>query len=429
MTLTFLTLKVSLYCRALTAALAASRKGSSSDGIGNTRLIPQNVATLLDLRTQLSSSSGFASVSVHLDYLRITGTLTGSRFEELLQFLGADIYIDDFIPWSAGQGCPFFASKLLGIGVIGGFSRLESGNISYMIDMTGEYFERNQEINIWRLFRGLKYTFYVRPTRIDVAIDDNTGHLIPLESMIAASMQGHNFGFRSFNYAGSGDLETMEFDQTVYFGSRNSGKMVRIYKHKFPDNTSVLRLETEFKRGYVVPIFDLIATMERGSALPESQYAYLKNLDASFEHFDSTNRFDCTNEEWDLKIQQLLCAFALSAVDFRDKSSRQDKSKASRKDTKRLPFWQDFLDKLVDAIVIKPIRQPRSLRRSVNWLSKSVSATLAYIRKGLGEDFRPWLLDLLSLGNDKVCKNKFFQSRADYISHSPDSVRIGIGYS
>ncbi len=119
--------------------------------------------------------------------------------------------------------------------------------------------------------------------------------------MVKAYQEGNHFGFQEYQ----------QYQNTHYFGSRNkSRKLVRVYQR-----SDCLRYEAQFR------------------------YHHAKSVFREIAHLGLTRRND---ENWSREIQKTLGNLAIGAIDFRDKS----KGSTSKARTKRLPFWQKFINKV-----------------------------------------------------------------------------------
>ena len=340
----------------------ACYKGFAKDGHGNTRLKP------------------ISYVESHLDYLRIKiEDISPENLEPLICYISKDFVVEMDKPWSPGGGAKYFSNKIIsGRGVRGGFDiNEENGMVALIIDLPGEYFEGKTVVDQWRLCTGLKLHFGVRATRIDIAIDDPSYLQIPIQQMVEACNDGHNFGFKKIGYHSSGFCGDKQ-DETYTFGSRDSGKYVRVYDHE----GECLRFEAEMKRGYAEPIFETLASMER----PEGM----------------------SNEDWEVLLQQRLSSITVGALDFRDRGDRQDKSRAGVRDSVRLPFYQKFIDFLgCEHYRIKLEKPSKSIQKAINWFKKQCSPTLSMIEQGLGKNkFDKWLESVLTRASERLDNQK-----------------------
>lgn len=337
-------------------------KGFEKDGNGNTRLKPE------------------LSVYAHLDYTRIKiPGISPERMESLLCYISKNFVTEMDKLWSPGRGAVSFSNRLIADrGVKGGFNiDEETGLINLMIDLPGEYFEGKDIVDQWRLCKGLVSHFEAVITRVDTAIDDPSYFMIPVVDMVDACEQGYNFGFRKIGYHSSGSCGDCQ-SETYNFGSRESGKFVRIYDH----DGDCLRFESEFKRGYANLIFKEFASLER----PEGM----------------------SNEEWGIELQKFLASVTVGAIDFRDRGDRQDKSRAGRRDSVRLPFYQNFLD-LLQAVHYR-IKLPKvstSISQSIQWIKRQCAPTLSMMRQGLGAcNFDIFMKEALKEGAKRLDNKK-----------------------
>lgn len=339
----------------------ACYKGFAKDGNGNTRLKPIQV------------------VEGHLDYLRVAGSCSDSQeFALLASYISQDYSLEFDTPWSPGRGGNFFPNRIIGSRKVkGGFEIQEDGSVDYMIDLSGEYFEGKSVVDQWRLVTGLKAKYQGRATRIDCAIDDYSYSVIPIAEMLKACQEGHNFGFRKIGHHSSGFCGE-EQRETYEFGSRESGKFVRVYDH----DSESLRFEAEFKREYAKQVFEAIAALERPSEMPD--------------------------EKWEIELQKFFASIAVGAIDFRNRGNRKDKKRAGERDSVRLEFYQNFIDFLDCQHFRMKLKKPaKSILKSINWIIRQCSPVLSTIQQGMGKiNFVEWLNDKLFEASYRLDKEK-----------------------
>ena len=380
------------------------------DGHGNTRLIPENPDRLDDVKDNCTG------LMPHCDYLRFRSSLSDcDRLHQLLDFVvGRDAWVIEYgSPWTAGAGANNYPHRVRSVsGVHGGFLvDEETGSVEIMVDLPGSYWEPLSVRDQWRLCRGLVQAYQAKATRFDIAIDDASYSLIPVDQMFNAWKQGNGFGFINCQKIGGGKT-VEEWEETTYFGSRNSGKMVRIYNHK----DKFHRFETEFKRGYADQVFQTFSS---------SDYSH-DSLEEEL-HPCSDELHPCS-DEFDLTLSKLLASIAVGAIDFRDKSVRKDRSKASFKDTPRLDFYQVFIDLCGTHLRVKLRQVEKCLRKTIAWMQRQTSATIAMVRQGLGSlEFMNWMRSMTDKGSEKF--NGWHKLMIDFIRTSPDSVRLEGGLS
>jgi hypothetical protein len=172
--------------------------------------------------------------------------------------------------------------------------------------------------------------------------------------------------------------------------------LVRVYTHK---NES-LRLETQFRGKYAEVAFEVIATLKRESEL---------------------------DEEWTKIVQKTIGGIAIGVIDFRDKSKLKNQKKADKSKTKRLPFWQDFIDKVgvVHLIKIQPKEPDLTMyQEKFNWLEKVTSKLLAIAYHVLGrERFIAYINRLVTVGENKLTKSD--RKQIEYLRDNLEYLDLG----
>jgi len=343
-----------------------SNSGSlQKDGTGDTRL---------DQGSNLS-------FEVKLDYLRVAGSF--AQWEDLIRAVGFCLGDNEYlirpeIPFSLGKGVPTYPSSIhTACNAKGGY-RLVTGKdgeqyYELILSFSGQYLEKMKLNDHRRLCSGMKHGYGMRATRIDVAIDDFSHQVIPLNEMIAAAESGDCALFQKWGEFSSGEVGKPESKRkTYYFGSRNSRKMVRCYVHDHGDRGESLRFETEFKRGAAPEVFDHLADYDRGD----------------FHNYEDTESVENT-------LAMALGSYAVGAIDFVNKSQKQGQ-RINYQDCRRLQCWQDFIDYVGGHIRVAPEVKEVSLGDRVEWCYRQVAKTIKLFRDGLGfERFNNFLHNLI----------------------------------
>ena len=187
-----------------------------------------------------------------------------------------------------------------------------------MIAFTGSYFanfsllEQIELINYLGSIRGLKCH------RIDVAVDDYSRRLFPVNKMIVAYLEVNYFGFKDIDDSYLDIIDNLLVG-TLGIGSRRSSLFIRIYtKHKY-----FVRWEAEFKQKKAQKLFkDLFNLSEQKS----DDIRFIKD------------------------IQKTLAHAALDCIGFRDKHNVSSAKNATKARTEPLPFWQICIDKVFSSI-------------------------------------------------------------------------------
>lgn len=234
-----------------------------------------------------------------------------------------------------------------------------------MLQLSGKYWEEYSVVDQWRLIRGIKHAFNGRFTRIDLAIDDLENNVIPVEQMREARNSGNVKGFRKWREVISGCIDG-EVARTDYYGSRESEKLIRIYKH---DN-EFFRMEGEYRSARAEAIVSILCGIERGSYEERSP------------------------SEFDYLLQQVMASIVVGTIDFVDRWKNSEFIDDSAK-CKRLAFYQEFIDKIGGSIKVSSPKKERSLSRTLAWMKRQVMPTLMAIRHGLRpEKWAEWLRDI-----------------------------------
>ena len=359
----------------------------------NTRLItPSTTATTDNKYSQPTDTKQLGNTSPnqqnlgilhnHLDWLTVNFTgLTEYQFQSLLERTGRGFTtVEKGESFSQGKKAKRYQNTIHSpIDLKGGYSSYQaedSLDIIYdvTISLTGEYFSALTTIKQQQLCRDLSLNYPVSCSRIDVSIDDYTFELIPIDKMTEAYRRGDYFDFRKYSHK-TDESDSNNPTTTHYFGADGAKRKVRVYNHK---NKS-LRLETQFRGEYAQPVFQTLATSKKE---------------------------DETDEEWTKIVQREIGGIAVGAVDFRDKSKLKNQKKACKGKTKRLAFWQEFIDQVGAVNLIRAETKKTDLtmyQNKFNWLETMASKTLAIIFHLLGNDrFICYMYKLVRLGEDKL---------------------------
>lgn len=370
----------------------------TTDGVSNTRLIPETKIQPQGFSPRATSGSETEQgegdtggegkkILVNLDYLSIKTSIHPDRLEDFWKYVSDCNYIRyEERPASNGSH-EYYENRIEGTcGIYGGDTlNAETGFYDCFARIPGKFFEGKDAWRTWTYCVGLHQAYGCRATRLDIAVDDHYENAIPLKEMIEASDAKCNFHFRHRKTVSSGSCGE-ERDTTEYFGSRESSSYARIYRHFFAVGSWAMRYEAEFKRALAARIFDEYCT-----------------LDFELDPSESPDIIQEAVQSYDVQLQQWLGSIAVGCIDFRDKSSRKDESKASIKDTVRLSFWQEFIDLIGSAIRFRAATVNRSVEKSCRFLSRQVSGVLAAFRQGLGGfNFFRFMREIEEVGDRKL---------------------------
>lgn len=362
-------------------------------------------------RTSDSDTSSKPKIQLytHIDYLRMTHQgLNGDFFSRILSFICEHYTIDMDVPWSPGGGAVWFPHRVRGIeGFVGGFRVEENGTYTLMYQLPGEYWINKSAVYQWRMLRGLGNFFTATCNRIDLAIDDSTFEIIPLLQMLDSYERGEGMYFKKRSLSSHQDTFESSKVNTWYFGSRRSNKMHRIYKH----SDDCFRHECEFKGAYANSIFSSLIGLERPKIkIPD---------------FEKPSGYDIRwvgDAVWEKEVQRTMASLIVSQIDFRERTRKKDKMHAGVKESVRCVFWDEYINKLnAYSFKVKPLVPKPSLQRTLAWIKRQCSATLAMLKEGVGVvKFLAWMHELTELGSMRMDSIKMFW--ASYLQKHPKAI-------
>lgn len=316
---------------------------SNSQLLG-TQNCPSNTPLFLHLPLTLTTNSfnRFLSTSnkakveiynslIHLDYLRISTTInTKKAFDRLLADIGLPIpCFENKLFWhpdpKMSKKKKFQNSIQSDTGIKLGYTkRLKNRSrkpkyvYDIMIDFTGAYFADLSLLEQMELIYHLNANRELKCHRLDVAIDDYSRKLFPVEQIISAYREGKHFGFQSIDerYV---QMTNHRFSGTLGIGSRRSNLFIRIYtRHK-----SFVRYEAELKGDKAKKLLtDLIGIVN--SNLPNNTQAYL--------------------------FLKALEKAAVGDIDFRSSSHNLTAKNTTRARTERLLWWSECRENISASI-------------------------------------------------------------------------------
>lgn len=207
-------------------------------------------------------------------------------------------------------------------------------------------------------------------TRIDIAIDDFHKEL-KLSAIVDTLREGNFSGFQRWNF-----FENSSKGWTINLGSRQSESIVRIYDKSVETNGEIdsIRWEKEVK-----------------SLKADELAKQISNLDFSKGE-------DVLSAE--------LARFALGGINFIIKSDKN----VNR--CQIVNWFSEFLSAFLEPIKLVVERIKPTLERSINWLKKSVAATLAVICQVKNESF---IHELIDLGKERLSSKHYALMSLDKI--------------
>jgi hypothetical protein len=203
-------------------------------------------------------------------------------------------------------------------------------------------------------------------TRIDIALDDRE-KFIKLGKINRARKQGNFFNCKYTELVASSERGHTDAI-TLYFGARSSDRRLRIYDKTLESKGKVIgnRWEAQFRRKAAGEVF----------------------------------RYWC--DAWKRSpntVSSALARIVLGVIDFRDRGDGD----ADRHRCEPLKWFQSF----IEAVNADPLRlavkvEEKTMQRSINWVNRSVSSTLAMIKISLGAEFMPYIEKVVSEGGAKL---------------------------
>jgi hypothetical protein len=324
-------------------------------GLSNTRL---------DSHKQVDNSKHTLQIYRSIDYLTLTYRfLSVEQAKEKLDFLAN--YLDDVVVWHCEKprdlGKWFDKTYKTVRRATVGWSERKDSTVEAIAVLPGQVLQATTPENLRRALLHL-HQWYQNCSRFDLAYDNNSGLLSGLrENAHAAWKQGLHAGFKKLKVINDGNSPT-DIDTTHYWGSRESASLVRIY-----DKGDSTRFEVENKR-------------KKSTAL-YARYIELGQMGVSIE---------------DTLIH--LFNASLEGIEFysEKKSKNLDRNVIA-------DFWQEFRDVInYEEVVLPKVSDERSFEKSLAWLERSVAATLAMVKQGLGELYPQFHSGLIEKGQVKI---------------------------
>lgn len=386
--------------------LQPERSASSSsspifdDGVGITRLV---------LEKQRGLEFG-------IDYLRIKAYF--SSFDNIHRAIAVLLDQDDIYfsskSWSPGPGAKIYPNKLEHPICSGGFIWDEDiEKIECCLDLPGQFWASLNSPQQFSKLREARFFGFHDCSRIDLRIDDFSFEVIPYQEMAKAGRQGNVFGtntYKPFRKYKSGEL----VDYGNYHGSRNSSKLLRCYVHTFGDDLyHSMRMELEIKRKQAQMVYLILSEFDPTDILSFDQIVQDEFI--QFAGFDRNFSNTKISNDDALLWGQLIAEIIVGAFDFRDKAVAD-----SRRDSPRFDWWQKFIDKIGGLLRIKLKLDPPNLPKTLRWIHRQWSSTIAQLKYGLGEKFLEFIDILADFGLQKMKENHY--ANIDYLMRFPDLI-------
>ena len=331
------------------------------------------------------------TIQIHGDYLRYISwePIGEDEFNDLLQVISGgypwDIQTNGY--FSLGKGIRGYANQAVmpqGIRVL--FDKKYDGikdedTYECVIDFQGKYLGTFTPYNLFQLLLLLEDIKYrLKCSRFDIAIDDYYYKEMIHDCMDAIEKEQF-VGFQTAKYI-TGDLVKKDDDGTLYLGSRRSDRFVRIYDAQAKHGIEAIRYELEAK----------------GKVAREIVQNFLGEAMCYRNPHDEV--WEKSTEEVEQLLGQFLGGVAVGHIDFVDKTNQRKNGQVS--DLPRLPFWQDFIDRIGERLKISVYVPKATLAQTKGWMERQVSKPLAKIQKALGwRRFEDWLTGIINSGRKR----------------------------
>lgn len=310
-----------------------------------------------------------------LDFYQATGRYDStSRMWEMFEYLCSGFDQKEIYTLPHGLFCginwEFSATTLDGLKIA--WNLLSDGQVHCWVNIPGGCFHMVSLRDALRTIGGATHQFLLKCTRIDFKLRDYDRVKLPHE-LFAEFEYGNVRGVRSRQFITSGERGSL--DDTIYFGSRESEKRLRVYDANHNHGVNAVDWELQIRKNSAVAAVAM---------LTEAFYS------------------DCEDSLG--LCQTLIGAGVAGFVRFikdGDKKEHVDTDRCELQD-----WYEGFRIRAGGALRIPSPRPSTSVTQKMVWLFKQVSCTLSCFEEGLGKNnFRNWLEELISQGRERMTKS------------------------
>ena len=234
------------------------------------------------------------------------------------------------------------------------------------VAMGARVLERVTTVALFEYLAAISSAYVLDCSRIDIALDDNN-KAIPISEVVRASIDGNFFDCKYTKRIESGNRGE-QVGVTVYFGSPASDRKLRVYDKTVESRgvTDCNRWEVEFHR-------------EKAGIVLGKWMEWMKSGEQS--------------------AAQGMTDIVVSAVDFRDRSAGDP----NRARCKRLGWYSRMVSLLQQqSVAIRCAKKIQTMQKSVDWLRRSVAATLACCKKVMKKDFGRFIDEVVEIGCERM---------------------------
>lgn len=310
-----------------------------------------------------------------IDFYQGTGRyLSVERMWEMFEYLASGFEQKEIYTLDHGIFCGInwehSATTLDGMRLA--WNVLEDGQVHCWVSIPGGVFHMVSLRDALRTLGGGFQHFLLKCTRIDFKLRDYDRLKLPHELFKEFEL-GNVRGVRCREFITSGERGSL--DDTIYFGSRESEKRLRVYDANHNHGVDAVDWELQIRKNSAIAAMAML-----------------------------TDAFYAGGEDNLSLCQSLIGAAVASFVRFikdGDKNRKIDTDRCELQD-----WYEGFRIRAGGALRIPSIRPSTSIAQKMVWLFKQVSVTLACFQDGLGrEHFRDWLEELISQGRERMKKS------------------------
>ena len=187
-----------------------------------------------------------------------------------------------------------------------------------------------------------------------------------------------NTGFRKWRYWLDGDGKDV-IGETLYLGTRESKRLVRIYDAEGKHGINAVRFEVEL----------------RGKFAQQAVKEFINEGLSKRGCMDAIDTLD--DEQLNQYLSTWLGRVAVSHISFKDKTNQRVNGQVS--DLPNLPFWDRFLKRLGGIHKLSIPKTVTTVQKTKEWFLRQASRPLARIKVAMGvKPFKLFLEDALAEG-------------------------------
>ena len=262
-------------------------------------------------------------------------------------------------------------TSLKGVQVLWRMPGEEWGQGEMRIHVPGKALRGQPAQAVIALFSEVLAAYEPRCSRLDIAVDD-LHRVGSMDDWLEASKAKNYTGVRRSKEIVSRSLDSEDTGITIYFGSAQSEKMIRVYD-KFIESggrINCIRIEGQFRKSYA---------------------------EAAFNQLESCIK-ECLGD-----LPKTLAGIIFGQFSVIDRASG-DKNIARKS---LLPWFSRILKAVGSGIKLRLPRPEKTLEKTAHWVERAVAPSLAMLKRFYGDsDFWQNLNDMVDVANANLTKQK-----------------------